>query len=59
MNNLKLELDYKTAALEDTTAIKAQMKKALDPDDSEPGVKRNQDKTWALKKIKEDITIKK
>lgn len=55
------ELDklYKVAFLKQqlgdslTPQEQAQMRKAIDPDDDEPGVKKNASKTWARKKAKE------
>jgi len=43
---LKLELDLRTALGEDTTALKAKIKKALDPDDAEPGFRRDLERHW-------------
>ena len=59
LQGLKTEYDIKTALAQDTTVIKAKMAKAIDPNDSELGIKKNKDKLFSDYKFKTGITIKK
>lgn len=55
---LKAELDLRTELKQVTTELKAKIAKALDPNDAEPGIKKNELKTWSDAKVKLGITIK-
>ena len=57
LNALKLEKDLLDAINADTTAIKAKITKALNPNDITPGLKVNKQKTWTTAKTQLDITI--
>jgi hypothetical protein len=57
LESLKAELDLRTELSLDTTAIRATIAKALDENDPEPGVVKNDNKTWADMKAKAAITI--
>ena len=54
---LKSELDLRTAAGLSTAAILARIAKALDPDDDEPGVKRDRMRRWATFKAAQSLII--
>lgn len=57
IDSLQKELALKESISQDTTALKAKIAKALDPNDAEPGIVKNPIKTWTEKKAKEDIAI--
>ena len=55
---LQIELDLKEKLVQDTTALKAKIAKAIDPlDDTEPGIKKSMDRKWVDLKTKRGITI--
>jgi len=56
LSALKLELDLRTALGDDTTELLARIRRALDPDDAEPGVKRDLSRHWADYKTCQGIT---
>ena len=58
---LKMELDLLQAVggqAARVTALKAKIRKAIDPDDPEPGLKRNLEKRWALRKPTSGVVLK-
>ena len=57
IDGLQKELQLKEAIQQDTTALKARIAKALDPNDETPGVVVNPVKTWTEKKVKDNIAI--
>ena len=58
LQGLQIELDLKEKLAQDTTALKAKIAKAIDPnDDSEPGVKRNKMRYFNDYKIDKGVTI--
>lgn len=57
LSNLKIERDLLVSTNKDTTEIDAKITKALNPDDDEPGIISNKEKSWDLKKIKDNIEI--
>lgn len=59
LEGLKLEYDLKIINNEDVTEIKQRISKAVDPNDSAPGVIKNDDRIWAGRKVKLGVTIKK
>lgn len=58
IESLKAERDLLVARGGDTTAIDAKIERALDPDDNEPGVRRNYNKTFAEYSARRGVTIK-
>lgn len=61
LNGLKVELDLLEAVggqAARITGLKAKIKKAIDPDDPEPGLKRNMEKRWALKSPTSGVVLK-
>ena len=58
LQGLQLEHDLKAINNEDLTDVKARIAKAVDPDDSAPGVIKNKMKTWTNQKLATNITIK-
>jgi len=58
LQSLKAEYDLKVIIGQDTVELETKIAKALDPDDSEPGVKRNLVVKWDTMKVEENITIK-
>jgi len=56
---LQTELSLKESLEQDTTELKAKIAKAINPDDTEPGVKKNPLKTWTDAKSNLGIEIKK
>lgn len=58
LEGLKLEYDLKLINNEDVTDIKQRIAKAIDPNDSEPGIIKNKDKVWADKKVLIGVSIK-
>ncbi len=50
--NLKARRDLMSDLRQNTTAIDVQIARALDPDDNEPGVRRQMEKTWSGAKTK-------
>jgi hypothetical protein len=59
LTGLKTELDLKTTLLQDTAALKTKIAKALDPNDTEPGIKKDKTKKWTDFKALRGITIEK
>lgn len=57
LNGLQTELNLKNALEQDTTELKTKIAKALDPDDPEPGIKKNKNKYWNDYKIKKGIIV--
>ncbi|MCK4529483.1 hypothetical protein KAW18_19135 [candidate division WOR-3 bacterium] len=58
LEGLKLEYDLKVINNENVVAIKQRIAKAIDPNDSAPGILKNKDKLWVDKKVSIDVTIK-
>lgn len=58
LNGLKVEYDLRRIVALDTAVIEAQIARAIDPDNVEPGIQRNDEKTWVGFKAKRDISIK-
>lgn len=58
LEGLKLEHDLKVINNEDVTDVKQRITKAVDPNDSAPGITKNTDRVWTDRKIKLDVTIK-
>lgn len=58
LNSLKLERELMVARGKDTTALDAKIDKALDPDDPEPGVRRNPRRRWASLKTRAGINYR-
>ena len=58
LEGLKLEYDLKVINNENVVAIKQRIAKAIDPNDSAPGILKNKDKLWVDKKASIDVTIK-
>jgi len=56
---LKNELDLKKELAQDTTELKAKIAKAIDPNDTEPGIRKRPDKTWTDAKSNLGVEIKK
>lgn len=54
---LKAERDLRTAIGESTATVDQQIRRALNPDDSEPGIRRNPMKTWSQAKQRLGVTI--
>jgi len=54
---LETELSLKESLSQDTTALKVQIAKALDPDDAEPGIEKDNLKYFADAKIALDMKI--
>lgn len=54
---LKTELDLRLDAAQDVTALRAKIVRALDPDDNEPGLKRNRIKVFADYKFDRNIRV--
>lgn len=55
---LKMKYDIMEALGQDTTAIKTKMAKAIDANDVEPGISKNEEKTYADFKTKYDLIVK-
>lgn len=55
---LQVELDMKQKLNANTTALEAKITKALDPDDPEPGIKKNFNKKWSDYKANKGFNIK-
>jgi len=55
---LKARRDLMVSLGRSTTAIDARIAKALDPDDDEPGVRKNPEKRWIDRKARLGFTIK-
>ena len=58
LQGLKLEHDLKAINNEDLIDVKARIAKAVDPEDSSPGIIKNKDKTWSLAKVKLGAKVK-
>jgi len=56
---LQTELSLKESLGQDTVELKAKIEKAIDPTDTEPGIKKRPDKTWDDAKSNLGVTIKK
>jgi len=59
LQGLESELNLKKELNQDTTALKDKITKAIDPEDNENGIKKNEDRYWADYKLKNGFTIKK
>ena len=59
LKGLKLELDLKRELGQDVVALKAKIAKALDPNDSEKGIEKNDERYWSDYQIKKGLEIKK
>lgn len=57
LNALKAEFDLRTAAGLPTIAVRARIIKALDPDDTEPGIRRDPLRRWATFKTTYNLVI--
>lgn len=55
---LQAELSLREAVGQDVTALKTRISRALDPDDPEPGLRKNRLKLWADAKQCLDVSIK-
>lgn len=55
--SLKAERDLREAIGESTAALDQRIRRALNPDDVEPGIRRNLMKTWAQAKQRLDVKI--
>lgn len=53
LQGLKIELELREKLGQDTAVIKNQIERAIDPDDEEPGIKRNKNKKW--KDLKQNL----
>jgi hypothetical protein len=57
LTGLKAEYDIKVILEQDTTDVKEKMRRAIDPDDKEPGVLRNRNKKFKTAMADADIII--
>ena len=57
LQDLQSELSLRESLGQDTTALKAKIAKALDPDDSEPGLRKNQTKYFTDAKTQLGIKV--
>lgn len=57
LQGLKLELDLKKEAKQDTIELTAKIEKAIDPNDKEKGIEKNQDRYWNDYKVKKGFNI--
>jgi len=57
LDGLQKELELKTALNLDTTDLKVEIAKAIDPEDETPGVTINKEKTWTGMKTLRGINI--